>query len=93
MALRPTGNAWYAERQREQRATGVVARGLGRIDAALYLGVTVRVFDEMVKKGLMPPPKLIPGSHAQIWDRVALDLFFAALPEAVAEHEGRSPSQ
>jgi hypothetical protein len=34
-------------------------RGLSRVEAARYIGVSPSLFDEMVKDGRMPPPKPI----------------------------------
>jgi hypothetical protein len=89
----PTGNAFYARRQRELRLGSQPRRGLRRPEAATYIGVPVAAFDQLVHLGLMPQPKEIPGVDAPIWDVDQLDLFFSALPEARAAHEGRSPSQ
>jgi hypothetical protein len=93
MTRSPTGNAFYAQQQREMRSRSVPRRGLRRPEAATYIGVTVEAFDHLVRAGLMPQPKSIPGVDAPVWDLDALDLFFSALPEARAQHEGRSPSQ
>lgn len=54
-------------------------RGLGRVEAALYIGVSPSKFDEMVKDGRMPPPKRIDGRR--VWDKKRLDLAFEALPD------------
>lgn len=54
-------------------------RGLSRGEAAAYIGVSPGFFDEMIKSGLMPPAKRIRGRT--LWDRLALDAAFAALPE------------
>jgi predicted DNA-binding transcriptional regulator AlpA len=54
-------------------------RGLGREDAARYIGVGSTKFDEMVKDGRMPRPKRVDGRT--VWDRVALDLAFTDLPD------------
>jgi hypothetical protein len=88
----PTGNAFYARRQRELRLGSQPRRGLKRVEAATYIGVSVEVFDALVRTGIMPRPKAIPNADA-VWDVDSLDLFFAALPEVRAAHEGRSPSQ
>src|SRR5262245_26937186 len=53
-------------------------RGLSREEAARYVGVGPTKFDEMVADRLLPGPKRI-GTRI-IWDRVALDLAFNALP-------------
>lgn len=54
-------------------------RGLSRDEAARYVGVGATLFDEMVVDGRMPKPKSV-NSRA-IWDRVALDIAFTALPD------------
>jgi predicted DNA-binding transcriptional regulator AlpA len=53
-------------------------RGLSRTMAAAYIGVSPTLFDEMVKDGRMPKPKLI--NSRTVWDRFGLDDAFAALP-------------
>lgn len=54
-------------------------RGLSRVQAAAYVGVSPGKFDEMVRDGRMPPPKMIDSRT--IWDREKLDEAFAALPD------------
>ena len=54
-------------------------RGMSRIQSAAYIGVSPSLFDEMVKDGRMPGPKQI--NSRVVWDRVALDAAFAALPD------------
>jgi len=53
-------------------------RGLNREAAAQYVGIGVSKFDEMVTDGRMPGPKRIDGR--KVWDKVALDCAFDALP-------------
>jgi predicted DNA-binding transcriptional regulator AlpA len=53
-------------------------RGINREDAARYIGVSPRKFDELVADGRMPKPRRVDGRV--IWDRVALDVYFDALP-------------
>jgi hypothetical protein len=60
-------------------------RGLSRDEAAAYIGVGVTLFDEMVADRRMPKPKPINGRR--VWDRLALDTSFAALPDADGDHE------
>lgn len=57
--------------------------GLARAEAAAYVGVGVTKFDEMVDDGRMPRPKMIDARR--VWDRRALDLAFAALPDDMGE--------
>ncbi len=53
-------------------------RGLSRVQSAVFVGVGTTLFDEMVKDHRMPPPKRVNGKT--IWDRVALEEAFVALP-------------
>jgi predicted DNA-binding transcriptional regulator AlpA len=57
---------------------GIVPRGLRRVDAALYICVSPSLFDEMVKDGRMPSPRMI--NTRTVWDRFELDEAFEALP-------------
>lgn len=59
-------------------------RGLSRVQSAAYVGVSARMFDEMVATGRMPQPKRI-GSRT-VWDRLQLDDAFAALPTAASDN-------
>lgn len=54
-------------------------RGLSRVEAATYIGISPVKFDAMVADGRMPRPKQIDGRN--VWDRLALDKAFAALPD------------
>jgi hypothetical protein len=54
-------------------------RGLSRIEASAYVGVSPSLFDLMVQDGRMPGPKLI--NTRTVWDRFALDRAFEALPD------------
>jgi HK97 family phage major capsid protein len=54
-------------------------RGLCREVAAVYIGVSPGTFDQMVTDGRMPGPKRI-GTR-KIWDRLKVDLAFAALAD------------
>ncbi|RWM28614.1 hypothetical protein [Mesorhizobium sp.] len=53
-------------------------RGLSRVEAAAYIGVSASLFDEMVKDGRMPKPKRV--NSRTIWDRHQVDHAFEALP-------------
>lgn len=53
-------------------------RGLSRVLAAGYIGVSPRTFDHMVKDGTMPRPRRY-GARV-FWDRVELDEAFASIP-------------
>jgi predicted DNA-binding transcriptional regulator AlpA len=52
-------------------------RGLSRVQAAAYIGVSPTLFDEMVHDGRMPKPTRI--NKRTVWDRVKLDEAFEAL--------------
>jgi hypothetical protein len=53
-------------------------RGLSRIDAAIYVGISPSKFDQMVGDGRMPNARRIDGR--KVWDVRELDLFFDDLP-------------
>jgi excisionase family DNA binding protein len=69
------------EKQRRQEILPVSLppRGLSRVIAAAYLGISPPTFDEMVRDGRMPSPKII--NRRIVWDRMALDRAFEALPQ------------
>jgi len=54
-------------------------RGMSRVEAADYIGISPSLFDTMVRDGRMPGPKLI--NTRTVWDRFALDRAFEALPD------------
>ena len=54
-------------------------RGMSRVEAADYVGVSASLFDAMIRDGRMPGPKLI--NTRTVWDRLALDRAFEALPD------------
>ena len=54
-------------------------RGLSRVQAAAYVGISPTLFDMMVVDGRMPKPVRI--NARTIWDRVKLDEAFAALSD------------
>lgn len=70
-------------------------RGLSHEEAARYVGLGTTKFDELIAEGLMPRPKKF-GKRA-VWDRVALDIAFTAVPtegdddslQALLERSGR----
>ena len=59
-------------------------RGLSRVEAAAYVGVSPSMFDIMVRDGRMPGPKRI--NSRVVWDRRRLDKAFDALPETTANN-------
>lgn len=59
-------------------------RGLSRIEAAIYVGIGLTKFDELIADGRMPGARLIDGR--KVWDIRRLDMAFEALPaDDVAE--------
>lgn len=65
-------------------------RGLRREEAAAYLAISPSLFDELVKDGRMPRPKTV--GRRRIWDRLALDRAFEALPGgSSADDEDANP--
>jgi predicted DNA-binding transcriptional regulator AlpA len=68
------------------RRTAVSPRGLSRVDAANYVGISPSIFDQMVKDGRMPAPKRV--NARRIWDIRQLDDSFEALPaDEVYDHD------
>jgi predicted DNA-binding transcriptional regulator AlpA len=57
---------------------GLAPRGLSRVQAAAYIGVSPTLFDLMVADRRMPRPKRI--NSRVVWDRIQLDAAFSALP-------------
>jgi predicted DNA-binding transcriptional regulator AlpA len=57
----------------------VPRRGLSRVEAAMYIGISASKFDELVRDGRMPGPKRIDGR--KVWDVRDLDMAFDALPD------------
>jgi predicted DNA-binding transcriptional regulator AlpA len=62
---------------RRHQPLSLPPRGLCREDAATYVGLSARKFDELVGDGRMPPPIRIDGRT--VWDRRMLDEKFDAL--------------
>lgn len=56
---------------------GLAPRGLNRVEAAAYIGISPRKFDELVEDGRMPPAVQIDGR--KVWDLRELDLAFDRL--------------
>ncbi len=55
----------------------VQPRGLSRVAAATYIGISPTTFDGMVREGRMPPPKRI--NARTVWDIRQIDEAFTAL--------------
>jgi len=60
-------------------------RGLSRVAAAAYVGISASLFDEMVKSGEAPKATKFRGRV--VWDRLKLDLMFEETDHAC----GRNP--
>lgn len=60
-------------------------RGLNRLQAAAHVGVLPPKLDEMAADGRMPQPECI--DVRRMWDRLAIDEAFSALPD----QEERNP--
>jgi hypothetical protein len=59
-------------------------RGLSRVEAAIYMGISPSKFDEMRADGRVSPAKLIDGR--KVWDIRSLDAAFDALPDECGHH-------
>jgi hypothetical protein len=68
----------YHATHREMLPPSLPPRGLSRVQAAAYIGVSPTLFDEMVADGRMPRPKRI--NRRLVWDRFLLDTAFGELP-------------
>ena len=64
--------------RREPSVNLPTQRGLSRVLAAGYVGVSPTKFDQLVSDGRMPTPKRIDGRR--VWDLRALDRYFDLLP-------------
>lgn len=62
-------------------------RLVSREVAAAYSCVSPNTWDQMVHRGIMPKPRLIPGTTRKAWDLREVDIFVDALP-----HDGESPA-
>lgn len=63
-------------------------RGLSRVEAAMYFGVSPTKFDEMVDDGRAPRPRKI--DTRKVWDVRELDLSFEQLPREDSPATGTS---
>jgi len=61
----------------KRRHRPIVPRGLSRIEAADYIGISPSKFDELVKDGRMP--KAVEIDARRVWDRSDLDEAFDTL--------------
>ena len=63
---------------RDTRTVTQPRRGLRRVEAAIYVGVSPTKFDEMVEDGRLPRPKRF--DKVAVWDLRQLDSAFESLP-------------
>jgi len=63
-------------------------RGLSRVEAAIYVGVSPGKFDELVADRRMPAPRRI--DRRKVWDVRDLDVAFDALPSENPQSQGSS---
>lgn len=63
----------------------ILVRGLSRVEAAVYIGVSPSLFDQMIQDGRMPSPKRI--NRRAVWDKHQLDSAF----EALSDEDGDNP--
>jgi predicted DNA-binding transcriptional regulator AlpA len=75
----------------ERRHRSQPRRGLRRLEAAEYLGLSARKFDALVRDGKMPKPKRVDS--IPIWDIDMLDHFFDLLPDSDADAGNASGSR
>jgi hypothetical protein len=64
-------------------------RGLSRVEAASYLGISPPKFDEVRRDGRMGPAKLLDG--CKLFGIEMLDQFFEALPDENHGDDGERP--
>jgi excisionase family DNA binding protein len=76
-------------KENEIRSRGVASardlicpRGLSRLEAARYIGVSENTYDKLVAEGRMPPAIRI-GTR-RVYDRERIDLFFSAFGDEPA---------
>ncbi len=67
------------QRRNDLLPLSLAPRGLSRVEASAYIGVSPSLFDEMVRDGRMPGPKRI--NARTVWDRRKVDEAFECLPE------------
>jgi predicted DNA-binding transcriptional regulator AlpA len=65
--------------------TNLPPRGLSRVQAAAYIGISPTLFDELVRDGRMPQPVRIKSRV--LWDRLQLDAAFAALSDVDGDRD------
>jgi predicted DNA-binding transcriptional regulator AlpA len=66
-------------KERRHLPPNLSPRGLSRVEAAAYFGISPTLFDVLVHDGRAPRPKQI--NARTVWDRLQLDAAFSALPD------------
>lgn len=64
-------------------------RGLSRLQAAAYIGVSAGTFDKLVSEGRMPRPKHIGARR--VYDRVEIDSAFDVLGDEPNDFDEPNP--
>ncbi len=64
-------------------ARPIPRRGLSRVEAAMYLGISPSKFDQLRKDGRIGPAKILDGR--KLFAIEMLDEFFEALPDESLE--------
>lgn len=64
--------------------------GLDRVEAAAFIGVSMTLFDQLVREGSMPQPRMAKGRL--VWHRTEVEKAFSALPIRSAEGAGGAAS-
>jgi hypothetical protein len=65
-----------------RRNHSFMPRGLSRVEAAFYFGISPSLFDELVRDGRAPSPRLV--NTRTIWDARDLDASFDCLPYRIS---------
>jgi predicted DNA-binding transcriptional regulator AlpA len=87
--MKPAQSTSLSRRGRRPRLSPLDRIGLSRAEAADFIGVPPHVFDQMVDDGRMPHPKDIDGR--KVWSRLAIEKWFAELPEEPADRKRNNP--
>jgi hypothetical protein len=74
VVCRPICTGFPASMKAPTESHSLPRRGLSRLDAAVYVGVSPSKFDQLVDDGRMPGPRRIDGR--KVWDVRELDLCF-----------------
>lgn len=69
----------------DANALSFLPRGLSRVEAARYIGVSPGTFDKLVDDGSMPKAKQIRARR--VWDRLEVDTAFTAMGRGAEDGE------